>query len=52
VWGYTPKRIAAFLRIAHTRIAREAAQALSIHALAARGDPKEIRRRHKELTRE
>ena len=37
---------------AHRRLGREAAQALSISALAARGDANEIRRQHKELTRE
>jgi len=52
VWTYTPRRIAAFLNLAHRRMGREAAQALSIGALAARGDAKEIRRQHKELTRE
>ncbi len=52
VWTYTPRRIAAFLKLAHRRLGREAAQALSIGALASRGDAKEIRRQHKELTRE
>ena len=44
--------VAGFLKLAHRRLGREAAQALSISALAARGDAKEIRRQHKELTRE
>ncbi|OYU72853.1 MAG: hypothetical protein CFE32_22570, partial [Alphaproteobacteria bacterium PA3] len=52
VWDYTPRRIASFLKLAHRRLGREAAQALSISALAARGDANEIRRQHKELTRE
>jgi len=52
VWTYTPRRIAGFLTLAHRRMGREAAQDLSILALAARGDAKEIRRQHKELTRE
>ena len=52
VWTYTPRRIAGFLRLAHRRLGREAAQMLSIGALAARGDAREIRRQHKELTRE
>jgi len=52
VWGYTPRRIAGFLKLAHRRMGWEAAQRLSLSALAARGDPKEIRRQHKELTRE
>ena len=40
------------MKLAHRRLGREAAQVLSIGALAARGDAKEIRRQHKELTRE
>ena len=52
VWTYTPRRVAAFLKLAHRRLGREAAQALSIGALAARGDAREIRRQYKELTRE
>jgi len=52
VWSYTPRRIAGFLKLAHKRLGREAAQTLAISALAARGDAKEIRRQHKELTRE
>ena len=52
MWDYTPRRIAGFLKLAHKRLGREAAQALSISALASRGDAKEIRRQHKELIRE
>ena len=52
MWDYTPRRIAGFLKLAHKRLGREAAQMLSISALAARGDAKEIRRQHKELIRE
>jgi hypothetical protein len=52
VWSYTPRRIAGFLSLAGKRGAREAAQSLSIAALAARGEPKDIKRQHKDLTRE
>jgi hypothetical protein len=52
VWNYTPRRIAGFLSLASKRHARDAAQSLSIAALAARGEPKDIRRQHKDLTRE
>jgi hypothetical protein len=52
VWAYTPRRIAGFLKLAHNRMGRAAARDLSITALAVRGDAKEIRRQHKELTRE
>jgi hypothetical protein len=52
VWNYTPRRIAGFLSLSSKRHAREAAQSLSIAALAARGEPKDIKRQHKDLTRE
>jgi hypothetical protein len=52
VWHYTPRQIAGFLKLIHRRQGREGAQLLSISALAARGDAREIRRQHKELIRE
>ena len=50
-YSYEPGRFEAAFR-AHYADMAAAAQALSISALAARGDAKEIRRQHKELTRE
>ena len=52
VWGYTPRRIAGFLRVADARKSRESADRLALHALAARGDPKEVKRQHKVLTKQ
>jgi hypothetical protein len=52
VWSYTPRRIAGFLTLSGKRMAREAAQDLSIAALAMRGEPKDIKRQHKDLIRE
>ena len=52
VWDYTPRRIAGFLKLAYRRMARQAAHTLSIQTLAARGDPKDVKRHLKELNRE
>jgi hypothetical protein len=52
VWGYTPRRIAGFLRVAHARESQEKADSLALQALAARGEPKEVKRQHKELTQQ
>jgi hypothetical protein len=49
VWDYTPRRIAGFLSVAHTRLSREKADSLALQALAARGEPTEVKRQHKEL---
>jgi hypothetical protein len=49
IWDYTPRRIAGFLRLAHTRMSQEMADSLALQALAARGDPQEVRRQHKVL---
>ena len=49
VWDYTPRRIAGFLRVAQARISQEKADSLALQALAARGEPKEVKRQHKEL---
>lgn len=51
VWGYTPRRINAFVKLASKRVARDQASNLSLSALAARGDPKDIKRQLKELSR-
>jgi hypothetical protein len=44
--------LTAFLKLGRHRLDRQAARQLSLDTLAARGDPKEIRRQLKELTRE
>jgi hypothetical protein len=49
VFGYTPKRIAGFLHFARLRKARDAAESLQLAALAARGDPKDIKKAVKDL---
>ena len=52
VWDYTPRRITGFLKLAYRRMARNAAQSLSLNTLAARGDPREVKRQFRELIRE
>lgn len=52
VWEYTPRRIAAFLRFAFKRVSRKNANDLSIQTLAARGDPKDVKKQLRDLTRE
>lgn len=49
VWGYTPRMMAGFLHFAHERRQREAAETLSLAALAARGDPKDVTKTLKQL---
>jgi hypothetical protein len=44
VWGYTLLQAKTFLFIAGKRRQAEQASLLALHATAARGDPKEIRR--------
>ena len=51
VWDYTPRQISAFLALANGRLSLDRAETLSLQTLAARGDPKEIRRQHKDLMR-
>lgn len=52
VWEYTPRRIAGYLYFARRRQKFEAAQSLSIGAMAARGDEKELKKRLKEWSKE
>jgi hypothetical protein len=51
VWKYTPRRIAAFLFIAEKRRNQERIEAIHIGAMAARGDPKEVKKFLKGLER-
>ena len=44
--------MAAFLHFANTRRRAEAARDLSLHALAARGEPRELKKQLKELERD
>jgi hypothetical protein len=44
VWKYTPKQMSAFLFIAAKRQRREQKELLALQALAARGEPKELRK--------
>lgn len=49
VWRYTPRQISGFVGFAARRLKREAAQALSLQSMAARGDPKALRKQIKDL---
>jgi hypothetical protein len=44
VWNYTPRQIQAYLFIAGRRRKAEAAEQLSIGSMAARGDPKAVKK--------
>jgi hypothetical protein len=50
VWSYTPRQIVGFLDLAHKRRKAQAAEQLSLNTLAARGEPQEVERQHRELT--
>jgi hypothetical protein len=49
VWSYTPRQIAGFLKVAQARVSKERADSLALQALAARGEPKEVKRLLREL---
>jgi hypothetical protein len=51
VWGYTPRQLKGYLRLAQIRREHEAAEQLMIAALAARGDPDEIQRQVNDWSR-
>jgi hypothetical protein len=51
VWEYTPRVIWGFLQFAEARKKREAGDLLSLSFMAARGDQKELKKMHKELTK-
>lgn len=48
VWKYTPKQMHAFLFLAGKRRQREDRAMLALHTLAARGDPKALRKQLKD----
>lgn len=48
----TPREIAASLYFAERRRKREAAEQLALHALAARGEPRALKKRIEDLQRD
>ena len=52
VWAMTPRQIAGSLYFARRRRQREAAEQLALGALAARGEPREVKRQLDQLQRE
>lgn len=48
---YSPRQIFGFLELASAREKQEAANQLSLNALAARGDETALKRQHEALTR-
>lgn len=48
----TPRQLAGYVQFAAKRRKRHTAELISIHATAARGDPKEIKRQLKELSKD
>ena len=52
VWAMTPRQIAGSLYFAGRRRRREAAEQLALSALAARGEPRELKRQLDQLHRE
>ncbi|WP_292539113.1 hypothetical protein [Mesorhizobium sp.] len=51
MWDYSPAEIAGFLRLATERRTLEVAEQLAIGTMAARGDPKEIKKMLKEMSK-
>lgn len=49
VWGYTIRQAIAYVKLASLREGKEKADYLSIMTLASRGEPRDIKDRHKEL---
>jgi hypothetical protein len=52
VWAMTPRQIAGSLYFAERRRKREAAEQLVLHALAARGEPRMLKKRVEDLQRD
>lgn len=50
VWSYTPRQVAGFLILMRKRRRHDAAELLHLNAMAARADPKQLKRMMKELT--
>jgi hypothetical protein len=49
VWDYTPKQLIAFMFLANKRRQRDRAEDLTIHAMAARGEPRAVKKMTKDL---
>src|SRR5678815_4770597 len=47
VWSYTPRQLKAWSQFAERRKRHEAAELVTLHAMASRGDPKEVERKLK-----
>jgi DNA-binding response OmpR family regulator len=52
LWPLTPRQLIARLRLARRRRRHELAAALSLNALAARGEAKDLKRQLKKLQRD
>jgi len=52
VWAMTPRQIAASLFFTRRRRQREAAENLALGALAARGEPRDVKRQLEQMHRE
>ncbi|WP_164779074.1 hypothetical protein, partial [Mesorhizobium sp. M7A.F.Ca.CA.001.08.2.1] len=52
VWRYTPRQIVGFIGFAARRRNHDAAATLALGALAARGDPKDLKKQIADLDRE
>jgi len=52
VWGYTPRQIIAYQALAERRTRHESANEIALLALGSRGDPAELKRKVRELTRD
>ena len=52
VWAMTPREIAASLYFAERRRKREAAEQLALSALAARGEPRALKKQIEDLQRD
>jgi hypothetical protein len=52
VWAMTPREIAASLYFAERRRRREAAEQLALAVLAARGEPRALKKQIEDLRRE
>jgi hypothetical protein len=52
VWGMTPREIAGSLYFAERRKKRQAAERLALSALAARGEPRELKKQIADLRRD
>jgi hypothetical protein len=52
VWGYTPRQLKAWLQLAARRRRHEMAEAITVAAMGARGDPAEMKRKLSQMTKD